>query len=190
VAAGADGVHLNIEPVSDSDPGFVELINLVRSGLPATATVSVAAVAPRNARIAVRPEYYWSFDYLRAVCRAADEVVVMGYDTWLDDPVTFRKVVAEWTAALIAELPAGDCSWRMGIPSYDDHAPHHKLDVERIDLALLGVRDGPAAAGRAGGFTGVAIYASWTTDAQEWAAYDALWLGRAPTAQVIAEPVR
>jgi Glycosyl hydrolases family 18 len=190
VELGADGVHLNIEPVKSGDPGLLALLKTLREKLPARATLSVAAVAPMSPRIAMRPEYYWSFEYLREVCRAADEVVVMGYDTWLGDEASYRLVVREWTQMLVEQLPAADCTWRMGVPSYDDAIPHHDLDVERLDVALRGVREGLAEAGKAGGFSGVAIYASWTTDDQEWAAYDRLWLGRESGSGVLTEPAR
>jgi hypothetical protein len=78
----------------------------------------------------------------------------------------------------------------MGVPTYDDEMPHHKLDIERIDVALRGVNEGLSRSSSPGAFKGVALYASWTTDAQEWAAYDALWLGREPLSVVIPEPVR
>ncbi len=190
-ALGGAGVHINIEPVGDGDEGFVKLLARVREALPAGKELSVAVVAPKHASISMAAERYWSVEYLRRVCGPADELVVMGYDTWLTDAAAYERLVADWTEQLARELPP-DCAWRMGVPTYDDDAPHHKLDVERVDVALRGVREGLR---RLGGpppasFRGIALYASWTTDAQEWAAYDALWRGRAPVAGVIPEPVR
>lgn len=190
VALGAGGVHINIEPVGDGDEAFVKLLTRVRAVLPAGTELSVAVVAPRNERIEVGAIRYWSMAYLARVCGPADELVVMGYDTWLTDAAAYQRLVADWTEQLAKELPP-DCAWRMGVPTYDDDIPHHKLDVERIDVALRGVREGLARLeAPPPAFRGIALYASWTTDEQEWAAYDALWRGRAPTARVIPEPVR
>ncbi|MFL5318653.1 MAG: glycosyl hydrolase family 18 protein [Myxococcaceae bacterium] len=190
---GANGVHLNMEPVASDDMGFLSLVRDVRAALPKDKSVSIAAVAPRNDRISMSPERYWSPEYLKALCEPADEIVIMGYDTWLTDRSEYERVVAEWTAQLAALLPTDaehGCIWRMGVPTYDDDMPHHKLDVERIDVALRGVKAGLASAKSPGGFAGIALYSSWTTDEQEWAAYDALWLGRKSGSVVITEPVR
>jgi hypothetical protein len=48
--------------------------------------------------------------------------------------------------------------------------------VETPENALLGVVSGLR--GRAGGtFEGVALYAEWTTDPEDWAVYERVWRG-------------
>jgi hypothetical protein len=187
--AGARGIHLDFEPVADADPGLLQLVRNLKASLGPDKELSIAAVAPRHERIPVQGARYWSMDYLSALCGTVDEIVIMAYDTWLDDADVYQRVMADWTHGLATELK-GPCAWRIGVPTYDDDGRHHRLDVERIDIALRGVRAGFERSAPPPGFKGVALYASWTTDAQEWAAYDALWRGRSPTAQVLPEPTR
>ena len=52
----------------------------------------------------------------------------------------------------------------------------HRKGVETPENALLGVVSGLR--GRAGGtFEGVALYAEWTTDPEDWAVYERVWRG-------------
>jgi hypothetical protein len=52
----------------------------------------------------------------------------------------------------------------------------HRKGVETPENALLGVVSGLR--GRTGGtFEGVALYAEWTTDPEDWAVYERVWRG-------------
>jgi hypothetical protein len=53
----------------------------------------------------------------------------------------------------------------------------HRKDVETPENALAGVVAGLR--GRTGGgtFEGVALYAEWTTDPEEWEVYERFWRG-------------
>jgi len=50
--------------------------------------------------------------------------------------------------------------------------------VENPENALVGVVAGLRGLGAGGTFEGVALYAEWTTDEAEWAAYERLWRNR------------
>jgi hypothetical protein len=70
----------------------------------------------------------------------------------------------------------------MGLPTYDETGLMHRGDVETLSNGLFGVIAGLRGLGAGGTFEGVALYAEWTTDAAEWAAYERIWRGRsAPT---------
>lgn len=187
---GADGVHLNIEPLPSGTMGLVDLLRELRHALGAKALLSVAAIAPGPRQPWAGQPSYWSLDYARAVCHEADEIVVMGYDTWLTDRAQYQRTVADWTEDLALGLPAtGGCQWLMGVPSHDDEGRHHHPDVERLDVALRGVREGLMRTPVPESFRGVALYAGWTTDALEWANWDAVWRNREPTAGPLLDPV-
>jgi hypothetical protein len=66
----------------------------------------------------------------------------------------------------------------LGVPTYDDYNISHVRDVETIDNTLVGIRAGLVDLGvDSRPFAGIAIYANWTTDAEEWSLYRSLWLG-------------
>ena len=54
----------------------------------------------------------------------------------------------------------------------------HRARVETPENAILGIVAGLRGLGGGGTFEGVALYAEWTTDPAEWAAYERLWRGK------------
>ncbi|MFT5684379.1 MAG: hypothetical protein ACI8RZ_005320 [Myxococcota bacterium] len=179
VALGADGIQLNVEPLPDGTTEYLDLLRAVKAAIGPDKTLSVAAYPPTTL---LHPfsEVHWSLDYSRQVCEIADEVAVMAYDTGLGQRVLFRGLVEKWAADLAETLPppsAGGCELLIGLPAYEDDEPWHRPDVETIDVALSGViRAFPKVLPEH--VRGVAVYASWTTDASEWRDYNRLWRGQ------------
>jgi hypothetical protein len=68
----------------------------------------------------------------------------------------------------------------LGVPTYDQHGLMHRAGVETPENALLGVIAGLRGLGGGGTFEGVALYAEWTTDEDEWRSYERLWRGQSP----------
>ncbi len=176
-----EGVQLNVETLPEQE-AYLELLREWKAAL-GDRTLSIAAYPPPTP-LHPFPDVHWSPAFLAQVCAIADDLAVMTYDTGLDQAAAYSQLMAEWTATLAA-LPApeeGGCTVRVGLPSYEDDEPWHRPDAETIAAAIRGVRQGLA--GLPGGaprhLRGVAIYASWTTDEAEWAAYDRLWRGREP----------
>lgn len=179
VELGAHGVQLNVEPLPSYTPGFIELLDATRAAMPEGAVLSVAAYPPTTP-LHDFPDVHWTIPFLKDVCLHSDELAVMAYDTALRDRATYQGLVATWTEQLAANLPPpdkGGCVWLVGVPAYEDDVGCHRPDIETVDVALRGVRDG---LGRKAPehFRGVAVYASWTTDETEWAYYDELWRGQ------------
>jgi uncharacterized membrane protein len=54
----------------------------------------------------------------------------------------------------------------------------HRRGVETPENALVGVVAGLRGLGAGGTFEGVALYAEWTTDEADWAAYERYWRNR------------
>jgi hypothetical protein len=147
-------------------------------------TIGVAAYPPPTP-LHPYADVHWSLDFLAEVCDVADDVAVMAYDTSLPTAAAYSGLLTEWTEAIGRTLPApGDprgCTWRMGVPDYDDDEPWHRPAAETLEAAIAGI----AAARPGRGPDGLAIYASWTTDAVEWAAFDRRWRGVEPAGPVI-----
>ena len=66
----------------------------------------------------------------------------------------------------------------LGVPTYGDGLRSHNPRAENLKNALRGVREGladPSAARE--NFAGVAPFADYTTDDDEWETYKRDWLG-------------
>jgi hypothetical protein len=175
---GAQGVQLNVEPQPSYTEGYLALLAEVKEAIGPDRVLSIAAYPPPTLHQPAE-EVHWSLPFLKDVCLASDELVVMAYDTGLEHRWLYRQLMERWTRELAGTLPPpeqGGCTWLVGLPAYEDDEPWHDPGVETIDEALRGVTDA-LEDGVPDNFRGVAIYASWTTDAAEWASYDRLWRG-------------
>lgn len=187
VDLGADGVQLNVEPMPSGREGYLDLLRAVKEAIGPDKILSIAAYPPETP---LHPftDVHWSLAFTGEVCAIADEMVFMGYDTALRVPRMFESLVSTWTSDLARTLPP-HCEWSMGVPAYEDDEPWHRPDVETIGVAIDGVRRGLAEAGTVPEtFRGIAIYASWTTDDEEWAVFDRRWRGVEPV--TVAAPDR
>ena len=182
VDEGFDGVHLNIEPVNDGNVDFLALLRALRNAVGKDRVLSVSAIRPGPFALPMAPNFLWSPGYYARVAALVDQIVIMAYDTALPTPALYRRYVA-WAATSVTTTLA-DSSIRarvlMGIPTYDETGMMHRGGVETPENALLGVIAGLRGLGAGGTFEGVALYAEWTTDEEEWAAYERIWRGRSP----------
>lgn len=174
VMAGAAGVHLNVEPLPDRD-AFLRWLVALRAAVP-QAQISIAAFPPPWILRAASPVNWPLSDY-RRLCAQVDEIVVMAYDTSLPIGRLYEALVARWARQIGAALADGPCTWSMGVPAYEDDEPWHDPHAETLARALRGIHRGFG--GKAPpNFTGVALYAAWTVDAEEWGIFDADWRGK------------
>ncbi|MFC1452233.1 exosortase K [Verrucomicrobiota bacterium] len=184
-ACGIDGVHLDIEPVRDRHPGYVELLEEIRSRFDGRFFVSHATrrVAPFGARMSPLSRRFWSKDFYLATMNAADQTVLMAYNTMLGSQRSYRAYVSHQAKLLFAWAAAvPGHSVLIGIPSYDHVPSLSDPRVENIRNASLGVRaalerlpEPPAC------FEGVSIYAHWTTGPGEWKQFRDYWLAATST---------
>jgi hypothetical protein len=173
---GFDGIHLNVEPVANGDDDYLALLRALRAAV-GTGILSVSATRPGPVAPAFAPNFFWTADYYTRIADAADQVVLMTYDTAIPTPSLYRRYVAYASATVTADLARSHRTRVLvGIPTYDEYGFMHRKGVETPENALLGVISGLR--GRAGGtFEGVALYAEWTTDPEDWAVYERVWRG-------------
>jgi hypothetical protein len=186
---GFDGVFLNVEQVwNDNADDFVAMLMTVRQELGANVPVAVAIPpdwSPLNADIPkpplIRPGTEWDTAFKQRVALLTDQMAIMAYNSGLDDPNDYADWVAyqvEVYAQAIAELDAG-AALLIGIPTYDNELPGHNVIAENVPTAITGVRRGLSNLGDAAiNVQGIAIYAGWTTDDDEWEQYLTLWGNR------------
>jgi exosortase K len=176
---GVKGVHLDIEPIHDHHPGYLELLREIRSRFDGAFFVSHAScrVAPFDALGGPAGRYCWSEAFYRAVMGATDQTVLMGYNTALPSPKLYQGYLRRQTRQLLswaAEIPRH--SLLIGIPSYDRVPFLFDPTVENVETAARGVRaalEGFLVVPPC--FNGIALYADWTTTPEEWRQLAATW---------------
>ena len=182
VALGAHGVQINVEPMRSGSAGYLALLREIKAAIGDKAILSIAAYPPTTP-LHPFPDVHWDLDYTTQVCAIADDLAFMAYDTAQTEIPVYTGLVRDWTLQLAQTLPPpdqGGCTWRIGLPAYEDDEPYHHPEVETIGAAIDGVNAALSTIPAPAGFRGVAIYASWTTDDAEWATYDQRWRGRDP----------
>ena len=180
VDEGFDGVHLDVEPVDDGNDEFLALLRALRTAVGEGRTPSIAAIRPAPMGLPRAPNFVWSPGYYARVAATVDQIVIMAYDTALPTAALYRRYV-RWAARSVAgALDASGSPARvlMGIPTYEPFGFMHRRGVETPENALVGVVAGLRGLGAGGTFEGVALYAEWTTDEREWAAYERYWRNR------------
>lgn len=177
---GFDGIHLNVEPVDDGNVDFLALLRALRTAVGPEGLLSVAATRPGPVSLPMARNFVWTPHYYQRVGAVADQLVVMAYDTAIPTPQAYRRYLG-WTSATVAGalMSAGsEARVLVGVPTYDATGIMHRGDVETPEHAIAGIVAGLRGLGAGGTFEGVALYAEWTTDAEEWSVYERLWRGR------------
>jgi glycosyl hydrolase family 18 (putative chitinase) len=176
---GFDGIHLNVEPVAEGDHDFLALLRALRTAV-GEKTLSVSAIRPGPVPVPFAPNFFWTPEYYARVGGIVDQLVVMAYDTALPTAPLYRRYVAWSATAVTRTLDRASPRVRvlLGVPTYDETGVMHRGGVETPDNAIPGIVAGLRGLGTGGTFEGVALYAEWTTDADEWSAYERLWRGR------------
>jgi hypothetical protein len=176
---GFDGIHLNVEPIDEGNVEYLALLRALRTSVGPDRVISVSATRPGPFSVPLAPNFFWTPAYYTRVAAAADQVVVMAYDTALPTSPLYRRYMSYAAAAVTRTLIGSHSRVLLGVPTYDDTGFMHRGGVETPENAIMGVVSGLRGVGGGGTFEGVALYAEWTTDAAEWKTYDRLWRGRA-----------
>ncbi|MFN8531832.1 MAG: glycosyl hydrolase family 18 protein [Anaerolineae bacterium] len=185
---GFDGVFLNAEPVWNGDENFLSLLRTVRRTVGDNVLIS-AAVPPDWSPIGtgipvpalIVPGTVWESDYKQNVALLVDQLVVMGYNSGLTTATDYTQWMAYQVATYAETIDALSAGTQVliGIPTYDAEPPGHDPQVENVITAIEGVKQGLQEAGDAKSTVrGVALYAGWETDEQEWTDFMDTWVRR------------
>ncbi|MBN1603874.1 MAG: hypothetical protein JW915_19845 [Chitinispirillaceae bacterium] len=179
---GVKGIHIDIEPLESFHPGYIELLKELRSSFKKPFFISHATrrVAPFECSFWPVKTYFWTASFYKACMKFTDQTVLMGYDTCLKLKKLYTGSISMQTKKLLectADFP--NHSLMIGIPSYSDNLSVHDPRVENIQTAVPGIRAAlEKSRHNSDNFEGVAIYAHWTTDPEEWQWYEVYWMQR------------
>lgn len=178
-----DGIHYDIEPLPDNDPGFLKLLLFTRLKIGKTPlSVATPHIAPSDefAGIIRRRVYQaapvWSPSYYNAVAGQVNEIVVMAYDSVSLTPVMYKKYMMNQVRNICNAISGSKCGFWVGIPTYEEKTVSHNPVVENITNAIEGVILGLERTGDRKNFRGLSIYALWTTDEKETGEFQKLWI--------------
>lgn len=178
---GFDGIHYDLEPVGDGDPGYLALLTASHALLSAEHKTLSAAVDQIEPVSGLRiPEqwifgraHWWSSGYLHMVATRVDEVALMTYDTGMQDRASYTGYIRHETRLALAAVPP-TVTVLMGAPAYYASSLGHNGSAETVGAALrgIGLAIGPGPVRRP---FGVALYADYSATASDWNTYETDW---------------
>jgi hypothetical protein len=182
-----DGVHYDIEPITNNNSHFLDLLHETRAALPTGAILSISAQkwAP-NAHIADwaynagKAGAWWTSYYFSRVAEYVDQLVVMSYNTAMPTASLYSLAVKQETVNILDAVRTAHHVPQvfMGVPTYSGSDFWYHDGAENMSSALEGVTAGLNSNRTTTPFVGVAIYRLATTSQAEWKDYERLWLGK------------
>ncbi len=178
---GFAGVNVNIEPLEHQDRQIIEWVKDLRDALGSGKLISFCGMRPERS-LSEGDEWRgrWTSEDYAALAPHVDQIVVMSYDSDRKTPEAF----VAWSSARFQEVhetiektTGGRCRFLWGIPTYEDRFALHDPKAETMLSGIQGIIEGLNRVRNASCFQGIAIYANWTTEVEEWEIYDRLWLG-------------
>ena len=180
---GFDGIHFDIEPVSDDDKDFINLLKECRENMSQEKVLSVALpdIIPNS--------FLWYTDKIfkfnnvnsevnyKNVAKYADQIVVMLYDTKLNSQWFYKKFVSEEVTRITSLFENKKIFF--GIPAYEKGHLGFDPSVENVKNGILGVIMGlDNLRSNLDSFAGISIYPYWEISDEEWQTFDELWLNK------------
>lgn len=157
---GFDGIHLDIEPITEDDTEFYNLLARLNSELP-NAKISVATFEWQPSSLGIGS--YWTSSQFKKTASHADQIVVMTYQTVFHDPALYTWWV-EQQATRISNII--DTQLLIGLPVYehniDPSAENLKSGLTGYQNAVQNLRTDRST------LDGIAIYPYWEMDQNDW----------------------
>lgn len=177
---GFDGIHLNIEPLITEDNSLEILLKDIKKSIgDHTLSMAIIPLEPVGGIHDISKLWrggdgmFLSPEEFSRLSSHVDQVMVMAYDTGLQEPLFYTTFVSLATQRFLEDQES-QVKFFIGIPTYEDKRDNFNPDVENLTTAILGVQNGLEASGTKPTFLGVGIYAHWTTDEAEWKELESL----------------
>ncbi|HEY7974190.1 MAG TPA: glycosyl hydrolase family 18 protein, partial [Ktedonobacterales bacterium] len=181
-----DGVHYDIEPITNNNSHFLDLLIETRAALPPGAILSVSAQKwSPNAHIAdllyqAGHAGQWTSYYMAAVAAHVDQMAVMTYDSGMPTAAAYQIFLQQETKHILAAIDTAQHPPQLliGVPTYSGNSLYFHDSAENMTSALAGVTAGLNSSSDTQPFVGVAIYRLAVTSDADWQVYDRVWLGQ------------
>lgn len=171
-SAQFDGVHLDVEHVNDGDADYLILLEEVKQALGSQRRLSVAAnnwLPGWLNWLPVVGGHKWSAEYMRAVARRVDQIVVMSYDSMMPTDWLYRFWMREQVRGITRSLADSKIELLFGISVSRESTFTHRPVAENLRSGLSGLCAGlTPSVTQHKAISGVAIYASWEANEGDW----------------------
>lgn len=185
---GYDGVLLNVEPVWDGDANLLELLRRVRRAIGDNKLLAVAIPpdwTPQGVDVPVpsviAPGTIWDQQYKqRIVLTQVDQIVLRSYNSYLtrsDEYADWMAYQVQTLSEAVAAIEDTGVDVLIGLPTYRNDLPAHDVNVENLVSASVGIRRGlEQLTEETNRIRGVALYANWDMDDDDWQQFRDVWL--------------
>lgn len=173
---GFDGVQWDYEFAPNDDRRLITFLKESRERIARPKHLSIATPMSYPGTL-----WGWNDAYFKETATLVDQIAVMSYDSFLWAPRWYGNLVARQVTNVssAAREANKNCTVIIGVPTYEDRTLAHQSFCESLGNSLRGVQQGlkKSAAGRdstAGQrvIEGVALFADYTTDGDEWKTFD------------------
>lgn len=183
---GFDGVLLDVKPLFSDNSDLIRLIRRVRSAVGLEVPIAVAVTAdltPHDLRLqnieSIAPGTMWSDSFKKRVMVTADEVILLMYQSYRQEPLDYVNWIAYHVETYISAMET-PTEVLVSIPNYGGASSAHNPGIETMESALDGVSEGlrrldedqrPL-------LTGIAIFSDQQLSPSNWNSFRELWLER------------
>ncbi|MGV3614552.1 MAG: hypothetical protein ACO1SV_04370 [Fimbriimonas sp.] len=171
---GFEGVQWDYEICPDGDPSLLKLLEETRAALPPGTFLGVSTPIAYSWPLS---GFGWSREYFGEVAKRCDGIATMTYDTGMLMPRAYVGLVGSTTENITKWVADAnpDCGVLIGLPTYEEGFFSHNPNAENLRLAMKGVRE---ATPDVRSFAGIALFADYTMDEQEWEFLKRWWVAR------------
>ncbi len=183
---GFDGVLLDIKPLFSDDDNLFRLIRSTRTAIGLDKPIAIAVTADltpdalqEQSIQSIAPGTMWSNTFKQRVMASADEIVLLMYQSYRQVPLDYINWVAYHVETYLNLLETGTKIY-VSVPNYDSASPAHNPEIETMQMALDGVREGLRRLDdeQRELLAGIAIYTDEPLSQSDWDIYREHWLQR------------
>jgi len=169
---GFDGVQWDYEICPDGDESQLKLLHETRQALGMNKLLSVAAAMNYPWPLG---RFGWTENYFTKLAKDCDQICIMGYDSGLYFPRAYAALLKRQIKRIpkVVHESNPECKVLLGVPTYEDGPPSHNPHAENLKIALKAAREAKSSQ-----LNGIAVFADYTTDSEEWRLYERYWLDR------------
>lgn len=183
---GFDGIVLDVKPLFSDNDDLVRLIGRVQSAVGLHISIAVAVTADLTPPelgtqeiASIASGTMWSSSFKKKVMAAADEVILLMYQSYRQEPLDYIHWVAYHVETYANEME-DETAILASIPDYSGETSAHNPQIETMARALDGVSKGLRRLDedKRSLLTGIAIYSDEKLSQSDWDIFRESWLQR------------